>query len=75
MGILQIKNVSKSYGEMVVLIKRCGGRGICSSWVSGTGKTTLINLMAAGTAYHRHLQGRADHGTGRERGVIFKAIR
>ena len=50
MGILQFQNVSKSYGEMSVLkdinLDVETGEFVVILGFSGTGKTTLINMMA-----------------------------
>ncbi|MEH6563690.1 MAG: ATP-binding cassette domain-containing protein, partial [Marinobacter sp.] len=50
MSILTFKNVSKSYGETPVLkdinLSVAEGEFVVILGFSGTGKTTLINLMA-----------------------------
>ena len=79
MGILQFNNVSKSYGEMSVLkdinLDVAEGEFVVLLGFSGTGKTTLINLMAglehpsSGTVTYR---GAPITEPGRERGVIFQ---
>ena len=79
MGILQFNNVSKSYGEMSVLkditLDVAEGEFVVILGFSGTGKTTLINLMAgltrpsSGTLTYR---GAPITEPGCERGVIFQ---
>ena len=79
MGLLQFNNVSKSYGEMSVLkdinLDVTEGEFVVILGFSGTGKTTLINLMAgleqpsSGTVTYR---GAPITEPGRERGVIFQ---
>lgn len=80
MGILQIKGVSKSYGDMAVLkdinLDVQEGEFVVLLGFSGTGKTTLINLMAGleqpttGTLTYK---GAPITEPGRERGVIFQS--
>jgi nitrate/nitrite transport system ATP-binding protein len=80
MGILEIKNVSKSYGEAAVLkdinLEVQEGEFVVLLGFSGTGKTTLINLMAGleqptkGTLTYK---GKPITEPGRERGVIFQS--
>lgn len=80
MGILELKGVSKSYGETPVL-KRLDldvqeGEFLAILGFSGTGKTTLINLMAglelpdAGEVLFR---GASVTGPGPERGLVFQS--
>ncbi|MCX8228001.1 MAG: ABC transporter ATP-binding protein, partial [Sulfitobacter sp.] len=79
MGLLQFNNDSKSYGEMSVLkdinLDVTEGEFVVILGFSGTGKTTLINLMAgleqpsSGTVTYR---GAPITEPGRERGVIFQ---
>jgi len=85
MGILQFKNVSKSYGEMPVLrdinLDVEEGEFVVILGFSGTGKTTLINLMLinlmAGLEQPSSgsvtFKGAAVTEPGRERGVIFQS--
>jgi len=80
MGILQIEGVSKSYGDMAVLkdinLDVAEGEFVVLLGFSGTGKTTLINLMAGlekpttGTLTYK---GEPITEPGRERGVIFQS--
>ena len=80
MSILQIKDVSKSYGEMQILkginLDVAEGEFVVILGFSGTGKTTLINLMAGleqptkGSVTYR---GTPITEPGRERGVIFQS--
>ena len=79
MSILTFKNVSKSYGETPVLkdinLSVAEGEFVVILGFSGTGKTTLINLMAgleqptSGTVAYK---GEPITEPGRERGVIFQ---
>lgn len=80
MGILELKAVSKGYGETPVL-KRLDldvqeGEFLAILGFSGTGKTTLINLMAglelpdAGEVLFRGAQ---VTGPGPERGLVFQS--
>ena len=80
MGILQFKNVSKSYGEMPVLrdinLDVEEGEFVVILGFSGTGKTTLVNLMAGleqPTTGSVTFKGAAVTEPGRERGVIFQS--
>lgn len=80
MGILQIKGVSKSYGEMAVLkdinLDVSEGEFVVLLGFSGTGKTTLINLMAGleqPTTGSLTYRGTPITEPGRERGVIFQS--
>ncbi|UWQ40990.1 ABC transporter ATP-binding protein [Leisingera aquaemixtae] len=84
MSILEFKNVSKSFGEgtsRTQVLKNISlsvqeGEFLVLLGFSGTGKTTLINLMAGldrpsqGTVSYR---GREITGPGPERGVIFQS--
>ncbi|MBY6135729.1 nitrate ABC transporter ATP-binding protein [Nocardioides marinus] len=83
MSVLEFKNVSKSFGEGTArtdVLKNINlqvqeGEFLVLLGFSGTGKTTLINLMAgldrptSGSATYR---GKAITGPGPERGVIFQ---
>jgi len=83
MSVLEFKNVSKSFGEGTArtdVLKNINlqvqeGEFLVFLGFSGTGKTTLINLMAgldrptSGSATYR---GKAITGPGPERGVIFQ---
>lgn len=80
MGILELKGVSKGYGETPVL-KRLElsveeGEFLAVLGFSGTGKTTLINLLAglelpdAGQVLFR---GQPVTGPGPERGLVFQS--
>ena len=80
MSILDLKNVSKSYGETPVLkdidLSVAEGEFVVILGFSGTGKTTLINLIAGleqpskGSITYR---GAPIKEPGRERGVIFQS--
>lgn len=80
MGILQLNNVSKSYGDTPILkninLDVTQGEFVVLLGFSGTGKTTLINLMAglekptSGSVTYR---GAPITEPGRERGVIFQS--
>ncbi|SLN28346.1 ABC transporter ATP-binding protein [Pseudooctadecabacter jejudonensis] len=80
MSILQFTNVSKSYGDTPVLkdinLDVAEGEFVVILGFSGTGKTTLINLMAGlehptrGTV---SFKGSPVTEPGRERGVIFQS--
>ncbi|MBY6058927.1 ABC transporter ATP-binding protein [Leisingera daeponensis] len=83
MSVLEFKNVSKSFGEGTArtdVLKNINlqvqeGEFLVLLGFSGTGKTTLINLMAgldqpsSGSVTYR---GEAITGPGPERGVIFQ---
>ncbi|OBY26963.1 ABC transporter ATP-binding protein [Leisingera sp. JC1] len=83
MSILEFKNVSKSFGEGTrrtqvlnnISLQVQEGEFLVLLGFSGTGKTTLINLMAGlerpsqGSVAYR---GKAITGPGPERGVIFQ---
>ncbi|WP_417255446.1 ABC transporter ATP-binding protein [Celeribacter halophilus] len=80
MAILELKNVSKSYGEMPVLkgidLSVATGEFVVILGFSGTGKTTLINLMAGleqPTQGSVTFKGAPVKEPGRERGVIFQS--
>ncbi|WP_417241219.1 ABC transporter ATP-binding protein [Celeribacter halophilus] len=80
MAILELKNVSKSYGEMPVLkgidLSVETGEFVVILGFSGTGKTTLINLMAGlqqPTQGSVTFKGAPVKEPGRERGVIFQS--
>ena len=80
MSILRLSNVSKSYGDTPVLrdinLNVAEGEFVVILGFSGTGKTTLVNLMAGleqpttGTATYRDAPIKEP---GRERGVIFQS--
>jgi len=80
MSILKLDNVSKSYGDTPVLkdinLEVAEGEFLVLLGFSGTGKTTLINLLAGldtptnGTATFK---GAAITEPGPERGVIFQS--
>lgn len=80
MGILQFTNVSKSYGGTPVLkditLDVEDGEFVVILGFSGTGKTTLINLMAGleqPTTGSVTFKGKPITEPGRERGVIFQS--
>ena len=80
MGILELTNVSKGYGETPVLrnlsLSVREGEFLAILGFSGTGKTTLINLLAGlempdtGTVT---FQGARVTGPGPERGLVFQS--
>jgi nitrate/nitrite transport system ATP-binding protein len=80
MGILELKGVSKGYGETPVL-KRLElsveeGEFLAVLGFSGTGKTTLINLMAGlemPDAGQVLFCGQPVTGPGPERGLVFQS--
>ncbi len=83
MSILKFDNVSKSFGEGVhkadvlknIDLEVREGEFLVLLGFSGTGKTTLINLMAGlekPTAGSVTFKGKPIEGPGRERGVIFQ---
>jgi len=80
MGILTFQGVHKSYGETPVLkgidLTVAEGEFLVLLGFSGTGKTTLINLMAgleAPTRGHVTYKDKPVTGPGPERGVIFQS--
>ncbi|MEM8631831.1 MAG: nitrate ABC transporter ATP-binding protein [Pseudomonadota bacterium] len=84
MGLLSFKNVSKSYGEGThatqvlkgIDLEVEDGEFLVLLGFSGTGKTTLINLMAGletPTAGSVSFQGAPISGPGPERGVVFQS--
>ena len=79
MAVLELKNVSKSYGDTPVLkdinLSVTEGEFLVLLGFSGTGKTTLINLMAGlerPTRGSVTFKGVAVTEPGPERGVIFQ---
>ena len=79
MAFLELKNVSKSYGETPVLkdidLSVEEGEFLVLLGFSGTGKTTLVNLMAGlemPTKGEVLFKGRPVTEPGPERGVIFQ---
>ena len=84
MGLLEIRNASKSYGEGVgrtdvlknIDLDVKDGEFLVLLGFSGTGKTTLINLLAgleAPTEGEVRFKGAPIIGPGPERGVIFQS--
>ncbi|SLN15304.1 Bicarbonate transport ATP-binding protein CmpD [Pseudoruegeria aquimaris] len=84
MGILELKNVSKSFGEGTAktdVLKSIDlsvkeGEFLVLLGFSGTGKTTLINLMSGlekPTSGEVTFKGKPITGPGPERGVIFQS--
>ncbi|WP_040604337.1 ABC transporter ATP-binding protein [Sagittula stellata] len=84
MGILEFKNVSKSYGQGATAthvlngidLKVEEGEFLVLLGFSGSGKTTLINLMAGlekPTKGEVAFKGKPIDGPGPERGVIFQS--
>ncbi len=79
MSILKFENLSKSYGDMPVLkdinLDVAEGEFLVLLGFSGTGKTTLINMMAGldgPTKGSATFKGAPITGPGPERGVIFQ---
>ncbi|SFE22605.1 ABC transporter ATP-binding protein [Roseivivax sediminis] len=83
MSILKFDNVSKSFGEgthredvlRAIDLEVAEGEFLVLLGFSGTGKTTLINLMAgleAPTSGSVTFRGKPVEGPGPERGVIFQ---
>ena len=80
MSILKFENVSKSYGETSVLkdinLEVQEGEFLVLLGFSGTGKTTLINMMAGLDTPSKGsvtFKGQPITGPGPERGVIFQS--
>ena len=80
MGILDLTNVSKAYGEKPVLrsltLSVAEGEFLAILGFSGSGKTTLINLMAGLTLPDRgelRFKGARIAGPGPERGMVFQS--
>ena len=80
MGILELSSVSKSYGDTVVLrnmtLSVDEGEFLAILGFSGTGKTTLINLMAGLVMPDRGavtFRGAPVTGPGPERGLVFQS--
>lgn len=80
MGILDLKSVSKGYGDHAVLkrLDLCVEEGefLAVLGFSGTGKTTLINLLAGlelPDAGEVLFHGRPVTGPGPERGLVFQS--
>ena len=80
MGILEITNVFKSYGERAVLrnlsLSVHDGEFLAILGFSGSGKSTLINLMAGLTLPDRgevRFKGAPVTGPGPERGLVFQS--
>ena len=80
MGILELNNVSKGYGETPVLrnlsMSVAEGEFLAILGFSGTGKTTLINLLAGLEMPDKGsvtFQGAAVTGPGPERGLVFQS--
>ncbi len=80
MGILDLTNVSKGYGDTPVLrnltLSVAEGEFLAILGFSGSGKTTLINLMAGLVAPDRGavtFQGAPVTGPGPERGLVFQS--
>ena len=80
MGILDLKSVSKGYGDHAVLkrLNLCVEEGefLAVLGFSGTGKTTLINLLAGlelPDAGEVLFHGRQVTGPGPERGLVFQS--
>ncbi|MGB8812670.1 MAG: ABC transporter ATP-binding protein [Paracoccaceae bacterium] len=80
MSILELRNVSKGYGDKPVLrnlsLSVEEGEFLAILGFSGSGKTTLINLMAGLTLPDRGeiaFKGNAVTGPGPERGLVFQS--
>ena len=83
MAFLELRNVSKSYGEgnnKTQVLKNINlsveeGEFICLIGFSGSGKTTLISLIAGLIQPDEGeilLRGKKIEGTGKDRGVVFQ---
>jgi nitrate/nitrite transport system ATP-binding protein len=80
MGILELQNITKSYGSTEVLrgltLSVNDGEFLAILGFSGTGKTTLVNLMAGLSLPDRGtvtFNGTPVTGPGPERGLVFQS--